>query len=165
MRPTLEVKRLNKHTNKKIAGRQGGSNKEVVVGSIQREVYGNKKIVNAKHIENTKTNTLKKYIYQNIDEKANVISDDFKSYTKLSHYKVNHSRGEYVNNFIFHTNNIENFWSILKRGYVGIYHYWSKKHLQKYINEYTFRFNFKQSKLSYILSNSKRLTYRMLVNG
>ena len=156
-------KETNKHTHKKIKGSQGGSNKSVVVGSIQRAVYGNEKLVNAKHIENTKTKTLKQYINQNIDRKANIISDDFKSYKSLSHYKVNHSAKQYVSNNIFHTNNIENFWSTVKRGYVGIYHYWSKKHLQKYIDEYVFRYNVKDDKLFHILKNSKRLTYKELI--
>ena len=158
-------KEINKHANKKIKGSQGGNNKEIVVGSIQREVYGNKKLVNARHIQDTKTKTLKKYIKKNIDIKANIISDDFKSYQSLSHYKVNHSAKEYVNNGIIHTNNIENFWSILKRGYIGIYHYWSKKYLQKYLDEYAFRFNFRSGYLNVILSNSKKLTWNMLVNG
>ena len=159
-------KEKNKHLNKKSIGTQGRSiqTKEVVVGSIQRKVYGNKKLVNAKHIEDTKIKTLKKYIDNNIDKKASIISDDFKAYKNLSHYKVNHGLKQYANG-IFHTNNIENFWSVLKRGYIGIYHYWSKKHLQKYLNEYAFRFNFRENRLNMVLSNSKKLTWKMLVNG
>ncbi len=104
-------KESNKHLNKKTKGTQGRSiqTKKVIVGSIQRSVYGNKKLVNAKHIEDTKIKTLKKYIDDKIDNRASIISDDFKAYKRLSHYKVNHGVKQYVNG-VFHTNNIENFW-------------------------------------------------------
>ena len=56
---------------------------------------------------------------------------------------------------------------IFKRGYIGVYHYMSKKHLQKYINEYVFRYNNKDNLLSKLLLNSsdKRLKYKDLING
>ena len=160
-------KEKNKHYDKKTKGTQGRNTKtkQVIVGSIQRDVYGNKKQVIAKHIPNTKVKTLKKFINQNIDTKANIISDEYAGYNSLSHYKVNHSAKEYVRNNIFHTNNIENFWSIFKRGYIGVYHYMSKKHLQKYVNEYVFRYNNKINLLNIILKNSKKITYKELIRG
>jgi hypothetical protein len=54
---------------------------------------------------------------------------------------VNHDCGEYVNADSFHTNNIENFWSLFKRGVIGIYHYISEKHLQRYCEEFGYRYN------------------------
>ena len=120
-------KEKNKRANKKIKGSQGGANKEVIVGSVQRDVYGNKKIVKAQHVENASRKRLKTFI----DKEAAIISDDSKSYGKMTECKVNHSKGEYVKDKIIHTNNIENFWGIFKRGYVGVYHFMNKKHLQR----------------------------------
>ena len=103
-------KEKNKHSNKRIKGSQGGANKQIIVGSIQRDVYGNKKQVTAQHVPDTRVKTLKKFITQNVDSKANIISDEYRGYNGLSHYKVNHSAKEYVKYGIIHTNNIENFW-------------------------------------------------------
>ena len=57
------------------------------------------------------------------------------------HHKVIHSIGEYVNADGVHTNGVENFWSGLKRTYIGTYHWWSDEHLHRYIDEHTFRYN------------------------
>ncbi len=56
------------------------------------------------------------------------------------HHKVIHSVGEYVRGDV-HTNGLENFWSGLKRCYVGTYHWWSDDHLHRYVEEHAFRFN------------------------
>ena len=86
------------------------------------------------------------------------------AYKNITNYRVNHGSGEYVKNGIIHTNNIENFWSIMKRGYIGIYHYWSKKHLKRYVNEYVFRYNNKENKLASMFSNIETiLTYKELI--
>jgi transposase-like protein len=82
-------------------------------------------------------------------EGATVISDDFKGYwilddkrcKKYVHLTVNHSLGEFSAGNGVHTNNIENFWSIVKRGHHGVYHSWSVKYLQRYIDEFCFRAN------------------------
>ena len=58
----------------------------------------------------------------------------------FEHHVLNHARGEYVRDAA-HTNTIEGFWSILKRGIIGIYHFTSQKHLQKYLDEFSFRYN------------------------
>ena len=161
-------KEKNKHSTKKTQGSQGRNNhtKEIVIGSIQRNIYGNKKIVNLKHIENTKIKTLKSYIKENIYSEANIISDDYVGYKNITPYRVNHSEKEYVKNGCIHTNNIENFWSLFKRGYIGVYHYMSKKHLQRYLNEYSFRYNNKDDFLNNVFTNiENRLTYKELING
>ena len=161
-------KEKNKHANKKTQGTQGRNTKtkQVIVGSIQRNVYGNKKQVIAQHVPNTKIKTLKKFINKNIDKESNIISDEYRGYTGLSHYKVNHSAKQYVRNGVIHTNNIENFWGIFKRGYVGIYHYMSKKHLQRYINEYVFRYNNNENSFVKFFDNiHNKITYNELING
>jgi transposase-like protein len=79
-----------------------------------------------------------------------IATDDFGGYKILDkkrqqkiygHVTVNHSKGQYYAGNGIHTNGIENFWSILKRGIIGIYHHISKKYLQKYLDEFAFRQN------------------------
>jgi transposase-like protein len=77
-----------------------------------------------------------------------VISDDFNGYNILDkthannfiHFSVNHSAGQFSNGKGIHTNGIENFWSVLKRGWIGTYHHWSVKYMQRYVNEFCFRY-------------------------
>lgn len=81
------------------------------------------------------------------------MTDSYAGYEVLKwnykHDTVNHSAGEYVKNgreaFKIHTNTIEGFWSQLKRGINGIYHWVSKKHINRYLDEYTFRHNGKDN--------------------
>ena len=56
------------------------------------------------------------------------------------HESVEHSRGEYVRDLV-HTNSIESFWALLKCGHYGIFHWFSKKHTQRYANEFSGRLN------------------------
>ncbi len=114
--------------------------KEALMGMVQREgkVY-------IKHISNTGKWTLLDQIKNNIDPKARILTDEYKSYYHLfkfgyNHESVNHHQGEYVRNDI-HTQNIENVWSHLKRGLTGVYRVVSKKYLQAYADEYAFRYN------------------------
>jgi transposase-like protein len=80
---------------------------------------------------------------------ATVVSDDYRGYwvlddekcKKYVHLTVNHSLGQFSDGKGTHTNNIENFWSIVKRGHHGVYHSWSVKHMQRYIDEFCFRAN------------------------
>ena len=59
---------------------------------------------------------------------------------KFNHFIVSHGKGQYVSGDC-HTNGMENFWSLLKRGIIGQYHYVSAKHLNSYVNEFCFRYN------------------------
>ena len=124
-------------------------------------------------IENTRAPTLKGFIGQHIATGTNVYTDSFTAYKNMqgyNHSTVNHSAGEYVRGQA-HTNGIESFWALLKRGYYGVFHYMSFKHLHRYINEFSFRHNtaslgtmaFIEATVSNM--NNRRLTYKRLINA
>jgi len=131
----------NRHRSQRIGIPGGGGMKATVVGAIARK--GN---VVCQMIEVADTKTLDKFIRMAIDKKVTLIAtDDAGGYRKLMdaglpHGTVAHMRGEYVRGAI-HTNSIESFWSLLKRGVVGTYHSVSRKYLPLYLNEFVFRFN------------------------
>jgi hypothetical protein len=133
-------KEKNKHANKRTSA-SGGMNKMTVVGAIARK--GN---VVCQLVQLADTKTLEAFIDMAVDRKVDVIAtDDAGGYRRLraagyNHGTVRHMRGEYVRGVI-HTNSIESFWSLLKRGVVGTYHSMSRKYLPLYLNEFMFRFN------------------------
>ena len=90
-------------------------------------------------------------IDNNVSNDAIIVTDAYKSYVglnkKYNHITVKHTEGGYITTIgdhKFHTQNIENFWSIFKRGYIGIYHYMSKQHLHRYCTEFGYRYNTRQ---------------------
>ncbi len=125
-----------KHKGKR--GR-GSENKTAVFGMLEREGK-----IREMTVPNVKAKTLRKIITEYVANGTTVMSDDWLAYKRLSnlypHKTINHGQGEYSNGNI-HVNTIEGFWSILKRGIYGIYHQVSKKHLQRYIHEFQFRYN------------------------
>ena len=161
-------KNKNRHANKKVANAQGGhsADKTPVVGMIERG--GNLK---AQVVEKVDIPTVSPLVIQAIKETAKLHTDEWAGYKSLQriydHSFVKHSAGEYVRENV-HTNTIEGFWSILKRGIVGVYHFTSKKHLQKYLDEFVFRYNERacttERKFNLLLSNTEnRLTYKELI--
>lgn len=121
----------------------GVENKQIVMGIVQR-----KGKAYLKHIPNTNMWTLIGQIKENVNPKAFVMTDDFVAYKRLyehgypHHYSVVHSDGQYVKwHGLVHNNTIEGMWSILKRGIYGVYRVVSKKYLQAYIDEYSWRYN------------------------
>ena len=136
-------KAKNKHKGKGGRGDfggTGGTGKAIVVGAVQRK--GN---VIARIIDNTSAEALNAFVRQTVSTKVSLLStDEWKPYRKLSgeypHGVVRHSKDEYVCGAI-HTNTIEGFWSIVKRGIVGTFHKVSKKYLPLYVNEFEFRYN------------------------
>jgi transposase-like protein len=129
--------------------------------------------VRAKKVPNVKSKELKAFILTNIAKGATMVTDEAPGYKGLvkhgyTHESVNHSVGEYVNVGKFHTNGIENFWSLFKRGVIGIYHHVSVKHLDRYCDEFAYRQNNRRvadsSRLFVALGQSKgRLKYADLV--
>ena len=111
-------------------------------------------------VTHTDGKTLKSIIYDKVDKSSIIVSDGFGAYYGLNksyqgHKLVNHSQDEYVNGE-FHTNNIESFWSLIKRGIVGQYHKISKRYLQNYLDEFSFKYNNKEISniFEYLLSNA-----------
>lgn len=164
-------KNKNRHKSKKVKGIQGRSTKDktAVLGLVER----NGRIL-AMKVDNTTKQTIQPLIKRNVIKGSNIMTDEWKAYKGLEkegfdHEFVKHGREEYVSGDC-HTNTIEGFWSILKRGLYGIHHFVSKKHLNSYIGEFQFRYNTKEmgceGKFENILSlSNKRLTYKLLING
>ena len=135
-------KNKNKHWDDKDKGSQGRSTKSKtpVIGVIQR---GGK--VKAQKARNVTARTLQTFIKANAKAGSHIMTDEWLSYKGLDtknfkHSFVKHGQGEYVNGQIY-TNTMENFWALLKRGIFGQYHQLSDRHLQRYIDEFCFRFN------------------------
>lgn len=161
-------KEANKHASKKLRQGRGSVGKTAVIG-----MRGEDGAVIAKPIERTDARTLKGFIADNVALGATVTTDNFPSYRGLkgyTHKVVNHSVGEYIKDMA-HTNGIESFWALLKRGYYGVYHHMSDKHLHRYVNEFSFRHNTaKVDTIDFIgmtaeRMTGKRLTYKELINA
>jgi transposase-like protein len=129
-------KNRNRHWDKRTPG-TGGEGKDIVVGAVERK--GN---VVARVIENTDTATLNSFIREAIPEKVSLIAtDEHPGYRKLKkHGTVRHSAGQYVNGAV-HTQTIDGFWSLLKRGIMGSFHKVSRKYLPLYVAEFEWRYN------------------------
>ena len=119
---------------------RGAAGKTPVVGVLERG--GN---MQAKVSENVKTVTVMPNILANVEKGALVCTDELWSYNPLTkagynHQRVGHGAKEYVRGNV-HTNSIEGFWSQLKRSINGTFHHVSPQHLQKYVNEFVYRYN------------------------
>ncbi|MGH7236934.1 MAG: IS1595 family transposase [Candidatus Saccharimonadales bacterium] len=119
---------------------RGGEHKTPVVGMIERE--GD---VGTKVTVDTKTSSVSPLVREYVSIDATVHTDEYRVYNDLDrmgydHQSVNHSVKEWAHN-ANHTNTIEGFWSHLKRGIDGIQHHVSRKHLQRYCDEYQYRYN------------------------
>jgi transposase-like protein len=107
----------------------------------------------------------KDLIEKHVAEGTNMVTDGYAMYAflgqddRFKHYIVDHKAGQYVNSG-FHTNGIENFWSLLKRGIIGIFHQVSPQHLQRYCDEFAARYNTRKIK-----DNERFDLYQQRVNG
>lgn len=130
-------KEKNKHGSKKLRAGRGAVGKTAVVGMKDRD----SNTVSAEVIESADGLTLKEFVLDQTAPRARVFTDEHKGYQGLpNHQTVKHSVGQYVDGMA-HTNGIESFWSLLKRGYHGTYHRISEKHLNRYVQEFSGRHN------------------------
>jgi len=127
--------------------------------------------VRAFPVDTTEREELQAAVEGNVERGSNVYTDGNMSYRGLPGYDhafVRHSAGEYVRGAV-HTNGIESFWSLLKRGYIGVFHYMSIKHLFRYVNEFAGRENAGHNTMAGIDriiagAEGRRLTYERLIS-
>ena len=131
-------KERNKHASKKLRAGRGTVGKTAVVGVRDRKTHQ----VFAMPVQQTDRRTLQGFVLDRTDAYATVYTDQAVAYTGIPrrHETVRHSVSQYVNGQA-HTNGIESFWALLKRGYYGIYHHMSPDHLGRYVAEFEGRYN------------------------
>ncbi len=117
---------------------RGAVGKTIVAGAKDRQTNA----VSARTVPNTQMATLQGFVKENAVPCATIYTDEAPAYVgmRYNHESVNHSAGEYVRNDA-HTQGIESFWSMFKRGYQGTYHKMSPKHLERYVTEFAERHN------------------------
>ncbi len=164
-------KEKNKHKDQKLNAGRGTVGKTAVVGIKERD---SKQIKSIK-VADTKAITLHQIVCDAVADGSTVYTDDATAYEGLekqgyTHETVKHSVGEYVKGQA-HINGTESFWSCLKRGYYGIYHKMSPKHLQKYVDEFSARQNVRALDTMVQIDCTirglfnKRLKYADLISG
>ena len=127
----------NKHGDKKMKAGRGGVGKEIVVGIKDRATNE----IRAKVVPDTKKETLHAFIHENVEADAEKFTDEHRSYQGLdNHRAVNHGLGKWVDEMA-HTNGMESFWAMFKKGFHGTFHRMSPAHLHRYINEFAGRHN------------------------
>lgn len=161
-------KEKNKHRSKRLHAGRGGVGKMPVVGLIER---GGE--IRATVVDDCTMRTLESQIVRHAAFGSKINTDENLSYSRIGKYypheTVKHSAGEYVRNDA-HTNTIDSFWALFKRGYHGVYHHMSRKHLPRYVDEFTFRFNRRAGDMQTIFSDvvarvaeSVKLPYKQLI--
>ncbi len=166
-------KEKNKHASKRVKGTQGRNTltKAPILGAVQRN--GEIRAIVANDVQKT---TVQGHIKANVEFGSNLYTDDFLAYSKMGefyrHKILKHKDGQYVRRGDVHSNTIESFWALFKRGYYGIYHSMSRKHLQRYVDEFAYRFNRRKDGLQTVFSDtvekvamSNQLGYKRLTKN
>jgi transposase-like protein len=133
-------KDYNRHWDKKSGGRGGkGSGKTPIIGAVERK--GN---VVARVLSRMTKKDAQAFVREMVSDKVSLLATDesfvFHGMADYPHESVHHEQGQYVVGAV-HTNTIEGFWSIFKRGVVGTFHKVSEKYLPLYVAEFQFRYN------------------------
>lgn len=134
---------IGRDPNKKV-GKRGPSHKQKVLSLVDRSSGKARSLV----VDNIQVDTIAPIIRENVAREAQLMTDESKIYKKLgqefaAHGVVNHSHDEYVSreNPAIHTNTIEGFFSIFKRGMKGVYQHCGHNHLNRYLAEFDFRYS------------------------
>jgi transposase-like protein len=132
-------KEKNKHARKRTKGNIGGTGKEIVFSLVERNGS-----VRSQHVPEVSAKTLRPILIAQVDRNSFLMTDDAGQYRHMNrdfaHQAVNHGIGEYVRGPA-HTNTIESYFAVLKRGITGTYHHVSQQHLKRYLAEFDFRYN------------------------
>ena len=161
-------KETNKHLSKRKPGQIGGVGKQVVFALVER---GGR--ARSFHVANVTGKTLAPILRTQVRRETALMTDEAGQYRNVgtefaSHEKVNHGKDEYVRGNA-HSNTVEGFFAILKRGVVGTFHHVSEAHLARYLAEFDFRYSNRSAlgindamRMDEALKGStgKRLTYR-----
>ena len=158
----------NKHAKDKLNAGRGTVGKTAVVGMKSRDT--NK--VQAQVVSRTDSKTLQDFVTSNTTPDTIVYTDEARAYSGLprEHLAVQHGVGKYVREQA-HTNGMESFWSMLKRGYTGTFHHVSPKHLHRYVGEFEGRHNDRPAdtidQMAAMVRSAagKRLPYHELIAG
>ncbi|MBX3484801.1 IS1595 family transposase [Phenylobacterium sp.] len=162
------AKEHNKHASKRKEG-GGPWNKAAVVTLVERQ--GRARSV---HVANVTSKTLGRVVRTTASRASHLMTDGAKQYRDVgrefaSHASVDHTAGEYVRLGFHHSNTVENYFSILKRGVIGTFHHVSEQYLARYLAEFDFRYSLRsglgvddEQRTDELLRNvaGKRLTYR-----
>jgi transposase-like protein len=157
-------KEKNKHAHKRVKNSRGFVGKQIVMGIKERNGK-----VRAFTIKGTSRIDLQSAIVENVRRGSKLYTDCHSGYEGVkgyTHEAVRHSVGEYVRGQA-HTNGIESFWALLKRGYYGTFHHMSVKHLHRYVSEFSTRHNVGYGTIANLNVAvdgmvGKRLTYKTL---
>ena len=161
----IDGKEKNKHADKRTTGSHGGANKVAIMGIMER---GGE--LRARKMERLTTETMQAEVRANVRKGANLMTDEAKSYRglKSDYHTVEHGAGQYVKYYFIHMNGMENAWSLFKRRVFGIRYFITVKHLDRYLSEFTFRFNRRAmgegDRVNALIANAtRRLTYKALI--
>jgi transposase-like protein len=133
-------KESNKHRNKRNSKNIGGKGKQIVHTLVERKGQAR-----SNHIANISSKTLRPILVEQVSRKSSLMTDTAGGYMDVGkeferHEMVDHGAGEYVRGDA-HSNTVEGYFSIFKRGVYGVYHHISEAHLKRYLAEFDFRYN------------------------
>ena len=159
------LKKHKRADSKSLVPGTGGAGKTIILGILDRE-SGN---VHAEVAMNTKRETLHTFIEEHTEPESMVYTDEYVAYRKMrrTHKTVRHGVREYVRGRV-HVNGVESFWAVMQRAHMGVFHKFSPKHLQRYINEFAGRHNIRDmdrlDQMKHMVAQmiGKRLTYKNL---